>query len=133
MTYQGNLRTSAIHLASQHEITTDAPIDNNGKGASFSPTDLVATALASCMITIMGIRAETLDIDITGAKASITKIMSSDPRKIAEVQVIINMPTKAYEAGHRKILESAAKTCPVALSLHPDIRQSIEFVWHDAT
>jgi len=127
--YKGNLRTTAVHLASNNEIITDAPTDNNGKGEAFSPTDLVATALASCMITIMGIRADTLDIDITGTSASVTKIMASNPRKIAEVRVEITMPDQVYDAKHRKVLEAAARTCPVALSLDADLIQRVDFIW----
>jgi putative redox protein len=127
--YKGNLRTTAVHLASNNEIITDAPTDNNGKGEAFSPTDLVATALASCMITIMGIIADKSGIDITGTSASITKVMASDPRRIAEVQVIITMPDQEYDSKDRKILEAAARTCPVALSLSADLVQTVDFVW----
>lgn len=129
VTYQGNLRTVAVHLASNNKIITDAPTDNNGKGEAFSPTDLVATALASCMITIMGIRADKMEIDITGTSASITKIMASDPRRIAEVQVSITMPDQSYDSKSQKVLEAAARTCPVALSLNPDLVQTVVFVW----
>jgi putative redox protein len=127
--YKGNLRTTAVHLASNNEIITDAPTDNNGKGEAFSPTDLVATALASCMITIMGIIADKSGIDITGTSASITKVMAADPRRIAEVQVIITMPDQEYDSKDRKILEAAARICPVALSLSADLVQTVDFVW----
>ena len=129
VTYTGALRTKAIHLASNNEIITDAPTDNNGKGETFSPTDLVATALASCMLTIMGIRANVLDIDITGTHAAVTKVMASDPRRISEIHVLVTMPERVFEIGHMKVLESAARTCPVALSVHADILQNIEFNW----
>lgn len=127
--YQGNLRTAATHIASSNEIITDAPTDNNGKGETFSPTDLVATALASCMITIMGIKADQMELDITGATASIVKVMASGPRRIAEVEVEITMPGHGYSDKDKKILEAAARTCPVALSLHPDTVQTVTFKW----
>lgn len=130
VTYQRNLRTAAVHLASNNEIITDAPTDNNGKGEAFSPTDLVATALASCMITILGIRADKLEVDITGTTASITKIMASDPRRIAEVQVTITMPDQAYDTKSKKVLEAAARTCPVALSLNAELIQTVNFIWN---
>jgi len=126
--YTGALRTQAVHLASNNEIITDAPTDNNGKGEAFSPTDLVATALASCMLTIMGIRADRLGIDISGASTDVVKVMASDPRRISEVHITITMPERVYESGHMKVLEAAARTCPVAQSLHKDIVQNLEFV-----
>ena len=127
--YNGDLRTEATHIASGIQLITDAPVDNNGKGQAFSPTDLVATALSSCMITIMGIKANQSDIDITGIKSEITKIMSSNPRRIAEIKISIHMPAKNYSSKEKKLLEAAARTCPVALSLHPDILQTIHFHW----
>lgn len=127
--YKGALRTSAIHLKSGKEIITDAPVDNNGKGEAFSPTDLVATALASCMITIMGIRADKMGVDITGAKANILKVMTSGPRRIEEIIIDVTMPRGDFELKHKRVLEEAAKTCPVALSLHSDTKQTINFHW----
>lgn len=127
--YNGDLRTDATHIASGIKIITDAPVDNNGRGEAFSPTDLVATALSSCMITIMGIRANQSGININGIRSEITKIMSSDPRRIAEIKVSIHMPDREYSTKERKMLEGAARTCPVALSLHPDIKQTIDFHW----
>ncbi len=130
VTYKGSLRTEARHLRSGNDIITDAPVDNNGKGEAFSPTDLVASALASCLITIMGIKANQMGINIDGAKADIEKIMDSNPRRIKEVKVLVTMPTQiSYEAKDQKILEAAARTCPVALSLHPDTIQTIDFIW----
>jgi Predicted redox protein, regulator of disulfide bond formation len=129
VTYLGDLRTSAIHLRSSRELITDAPTDNNGKGEAFSPTDLVATSLASCMITIMGIRAAKMNLDVSGIQSTITKIMTSNPRRIAEIKVDLKMPARTYEAKDKKILEAAARTCPVALSLHPDIVQTVSFHW----
>ncbi|WP_347160277.1 OsmC family protein [Pontibacter chitinilyticus] len=127
-TYQGNLRTSAQHLASGNTIITDAPVDNNGKGEAFSPTDLVSAALGSCMMTIMGIVANRAAIDITGIEVEITKIMAAEPRRIAEVVLNFTMPAgKTYSDKEKAMLEHAARTCPVALSLHPDIKQTVSF------
>ncbi len=127
--YQGSLRTTATHLRSNSDIITDAPVDNNGKGESFSPTDLVATSLASCMITIMGIKADRMDLDITGASASVIKVMASGPRRIEEIQIQVTIPSNGFQEDEKKILEKVAKTCPVALSIHPDTKQMIDFIW----
>ena len=126
--YLGDLRTSAIHIASDKNIITDAPIDNQGKGEAFSPTDTVATALASCLLTIMGIKARDLNIDITKTSAEVTKVMASNPRRISEIQITVNF-TKSYDQRIKKILEKAALTCPVSNSLHPDLKQNILFNW----
>lgn len=126
--YLGDLRTQSTHLASQASIVSDAPIDNNGKGEAFSPTDYVANALASCMLTIMGIKAKELNIDISQSRAEVTKIMQEEPRKIGEVQVRIIMSISA-DKKTQTILENVARTCPVAKSLHPDIQQKITFIW----
>ncbi|MBL3657051.1 OsmC family protein [Fulvivirga sp. 2943] len=125
--YLGDLRTSATHLKSNNSIITDAPLDNNGKGEAFSPTDLVASALSSCMITIMGIKAAQENIDLKGLKAEVTKVMSASPRQISEI--IISFSHDHLEATPKQIevLKRAAKTCPVALSLSPDIKQTISF------
>lgn len=125
--YLGSLRTEATHLRSNSIIYTDAPVDNHGKGEKFSPTDLVATALASCMISIMGIQANTSNITLGEIDAEITKIMSSNPRKIAEIVVVIRFSNHDYTEREKTILMNAAKTCPVALSLHPDIKQTVTF------
>jgi putative redox protein len=127
--YEGNLRTRAKHLGSGTEIITDAPIDNQGKGEAFSPTDLLSAALGSCMLTIMGIAANTHHIDMDQTRIRITKIMASNPRRVAEVQIEFDMPDKDYSDKEKTILEQAARTCPVALSLHPDLVQSITFNW----
>tara|TARA_B100001121_G_C18529491_1_gene545229 strand:+ start:414 stop:818 length:405 start_codon:yes stop_codon:yes gene_type:complete len=124
--YKNNLRTEAVHLSSGETIITDAPIDNKGKGEAFSPTDLVATALGSCMITIMGIAAQKHDIDISGTSASVKKIMGSNPRKIDEVVIDIRMSDHISE-NDRKRLERAALSCPVHKSLHPDLIKTICF------
>lgn len=126
--YLGDLRTKSTHLASQSEILSDAPIDNNGKGEAFSPTDYVANALASCMLTIMGIKARDMGIDISQSRAEVTKTMASDPRRIAEIEVRLLMSVQA-DKKTQTILENAAKTCPVGKSLHPDVVQNITFVW----
>jgi len=127
--YQGNLRTSARHIASGNTIITDAPVDNNGKGEAFSPTDLVCAALGSCMMTIMGITANRSGIDIEGMEIETTKIMAAEPRRIAEISLTFRMPAKEYSPKERAILENAARTCPVALSLHPDVKQTVRFLY----
>ena len=126
--YLGNLRTSAIHIASDKNIITDAPIDNQGKGEAFSPTDTVATALASCLLTIMGIKARDLNIDIKNTTAEVSKVMASNPRRISEIQITVNF-TRSYDQRIKKILEKAALACPVSNSLHPDLKQNILFNW----
>ena len=126
--YQNNLSTEAEHIASGEKIITDAPVDNNGKGEAFSPTDLVATALGSCMITIMAISANKYDIDMSGTNASVKKIMGSDPRRISEISIDINM-NKNIEEKDRKRLERAALACPVHKSLHPDLEKKIRFIY----
>ena len=115
--YLGNLRTTATHLTSGKIIITDAPIDNQGKGEAFSPTDLVATALASCLITIMGIKAKNLGVDIKGTRAEVTKIMGIAPRRIVEIKIDVILPN-IFDEKTQIILEKAATTCPVANSLH---------------
>ncbi len=128
--YEGNLRTIATHLKSGTVIETDAPTDNNGKGERFSPTDLVATALASCMCTLMGIAANTHHINIDGIVCEVEKIMAANPRRIAEVKVQVQMPvTQTYSDKEKTILERAALTCPVYLSLHEACKKSVEFIW----
>ncbi|WP_266367644.1 OsmC family protein [Tellurirhabdus rosea] len=129
--YLGDLRTEAVHLQSGTRILIDAPTDNNGRGEAFSPTDLVAASLGSCMMTIMGIAARRDGIDLTDSQMSITKIMSAEPpRRIARIEVHLTMqtPSELSESDRTK-LERAARTCPVALSLHPDIEQAITFEW----
>tara|TARA_B100000575_G_C23139658_1_gene662904 strand:- start:3927 stop:4331 length:405 start_codon:yes stop_codon:yes gene_type:complete len=126
--YIGDLRTSAIHIASDKNIITDAPIDNQGKGEAFSPTDTVATALASCLLTVMGIKARDLNIDISKTTAEVGKIMASNPRRISEIQITVNF-TKSYDKRIKKILEKTALVCPVSNSLHPDLKQNILFNW----
>lgn len=129
-TYIGDLRTEAKHVKSGKVLITDAPPDNQGKGEAFSPTDLLAASLGSCMSTIMGIAARTHSIRIDGMKLKITKIMASNPRRVGEIQVVFEMPAINYSLKEKDILIHAAKTCPVALSLHPDLKQTVEFLWH---
>jgi uncharacterized OsmC-like protein len=126
--YKGGLRTEAVHLASGSAIVTDAPVDNQGKGEAFSPTDLVATALGSCMLTIMGIVAKRDGINIEDATAEVEKIMSKSPRRIGEIKVrlIFKSPLSDLE---REKLERAARTCPVSGSLHDELKETIEFVY----
>jgi uncharacterized OsmC-like protein len=126
--YLGELRTSSIHLQSGSEIISDAPVDNNGKGEAFSPTDTVANSLASCMFTVMGIKARDLEVDFSGSTAEVTKIMGTEPRRITEIHVTFNMNLVADEKT-KTILERTARTCPVFYSLHPDIKKEISFIW----
>ena len=128
VTYLGNLRTSSIHLASGSEIISDAPIDNNGKGEAFSPTDTVANALASCMLTGMGIKAQDLNVDFSNSTAEVTKIMGTEPRRITEIHVIFSMNVEVTDK-ERIILEKTAMTCPVLNSLHSDIKKEVVFNW----
>ncbi|MGB0175942.1 MAG: OsmC family protein [Owenweeksia sp.] len=126
--YQGALRTKATHQRSGNELITDAPLDNNGRGEAFSPTDLVATALGSCMLTVMGIKARAMGFDLEDATASITKIMASAPRRIAEIQVHIRLKQNCDEPT-RELLEETGRKCPVAQSLSSDLKQRISFEW----
>jgi uncharacterized OsmC-like protein len=128
VTYLGELRTSSIHLQSGSEIISDAPTDNNGKGEAFSPTDTVANGLASCMFTVMGIKAQDLGVDFSGSTAEVTKIMAAEPRRISEIHINFNMNLAADEKT-KTILERTAMTCPVFYSLHSDIKKEISFVW----
>ena len=127
--YEGELHCKAVHGPSGTELSTDAPKDNHGRGESFAPTDLVATALGACMLTTMGIAARTLELDVAGATATVEKEMtSSAPRKMQRLTVRIHVP-KALGAEDRLKLERAAHTCPVARGLHPEVEQVVEFSW----
>ena len=128
VTYLGELRTSSEHLQSGTIVISDAPTDNNGKGEAFSPTDSVANALATCMFTVMGIKSRTLDIDLSGSTAAVTKHMQAEPRKIAKIEVVFEMSAAVSEKD-RAILERTAFHCPVHLSLHPDIERAVTFHW----
>lgn len=127
ITYLGELRTQATHLGSQQTIITDAPLDNKGKGEAFSPTDLVATALGSCMLTIIGIKLQETDKDIVGATISIKKVMYDAPRRIGEIHAKVSIPDNDFTEKEKNIIMQAAYACPVAKSLHPEIKQQIEF------
>lgn len=128
VTYIGELRTTSVHIQSGTEILSDAPKDNHGKGEAFSPTDLVANSLATCMISIMGIKSRDLNVDLTGSTVEVTKIMQAEPRKIAKIITILTMNLEADDKT-KTILERAAMTCPVMLSLHPDIEKEVTFNW----
>lgn len=128
--YEGDLRTVARHLQSGTEIQTDAPTDNKGKGERFSPTDMVATALAACMATTMGIKSEEHGVDLKGMKMSVLKIMKADPRRIAGVNVTFDFPENLQISEKQKIiLERIADTCPVMESIHPDMEVNVIFNW----
>lgn len=131
VTYQGNLRTEAVHLKSSNHIITDAPTDNHGKGEAFSPTDLLATSLASCMLTIIGIKAESMGIDVSNTHADVLKVMAPDPRRVYEIVITITF-NKDFDERTKKVFEAAALSCPVAKSLHPDIRQDVQFAYADS-
>lgn len=128
-TYLGNLRTENIHLQSGAKIITDAPTDNRGKGEAFSPTDLLATSLGNCILTIMGITAMDNNIDIEGTELNITKIMASDPRRVSEVVMEFNFPSKGYTSEEKYLIESVAGVSPVPLSVHANLKQTIKFNW----
>lgn len=127
ITYTGNLRTTSVHLKSGKEIITDAPTDNQGKGEAFSPTDLLATSLGNCMLTVVGIAARTHGFNIDGTTAEITKVMAENPRRVGEIHVKLQFPANNYTDKEKAIIERTAKTCPVSYSLHPDIKQEITF------
>lgn len=126
--YTGQLRTEATHNASGNTIITDAPVDNHGRGEAFSPTDLVATSLGACMMTIMGIVAERHQLDLTSVTYEVTKHMAAEPRRIKQIDVQFRLPASLPEK-ERTLLERAAYTCPVALSLNPEIKQEISFLY----
>lgn len=128
VTYLGNLRTENQHLKSGNTYITDAPADNKGKGVFFSPTDTIATGLANCMLTVMGIKACSMDVVLDGATAVVTKIMSANPRRISRIEVVFEMPSNV-DSKSQKILENTGNTCPVHHSLHPDIEKIITFNW----
>ncbi|TYZ08915.1 OsmC family protein [Hymenobacter lutimineralis] len=126
--YAGHLRTEATHVASGTTILTDAPLDNHGRGEAFSPTDLVSAALGSCMMTIMGIVAERHGLELAGTTFEVAKHMVAEPRRIAQIDVQFHLPA-ALGAKERVMLENAARTCPVALSLNPEVRQEVQFIY----
>ncbi len=128
--YKGNLRNEVTHLQSGTKILTDAPLDNHGKGESFSPTDLLASSLGCCMLTIMGISAQSYGFTLEGTKVETEKIMGTDPRRVVEIKIDFHFPEGSnFTPQQKRIIESAAKTCPVANSLHPDLKKTINFNW----
>lgn len=127
--YEGNLRTHCTHVASQKTVITDAPVDNNGKGEAFSPTDLLATSLVSCMMTLMGITAAKSNIPFENADATMVKIMGTNPRRVIEIQIEITLKNQKYTPEQKQLLEDAAHNCPVAKSLHPDLKQTVTFIY----
>ncbi len=129
VTYDANLRTTCLHLQSGSSFETDAPSDNKGQGARFSPTDLIATGLGACLITTMGIKAETMDIKLDGAKVEVTKVMKSEPRRIGKIVIGVTMPALNLDDKTKEILERVGRTCLVERSLHPDMELDISFKW----
>jgi uncharacterized OsmC-like protein len=129
VTYESNLRTTCLHLQSGSVFETDAPTDNKGKGERFSPTDLIATGLGACLITTMGIKAESMNIQLDGAKVEVTKVMVSEPRRIGKIIVHATMPALNLDEKTIEILERVGRTCPVERSLHPDVELDIQFKW----
>ena len=127
--YTGNLRTENTHQKSGGTYITDAPTDNNGKGEAFSPTDTIATGLANCILTVMGIKARQMETAMAGAQAAVTKAMASNPRRISKIEIAITMPS-GFSQKEQKILEHTAHTCPVHYSLHPDIEKVVTFKWN---
>ena len=129
--YLGELRTESVHLQSGNKLITDAPTDNQGRGEAFSPTDLLATAYGACVLTIMGIAAKTHGFNIDGTEVETTKIMGTDPRRVVELVTTFTFPANNYSVKHKKILELAAKECPVYNSLHPDMIKTVSFRYRD--
>lgn len=129
--YLGDLRVECEHCASGTKIITDAPVDNRGKGEAFSPTDLCATALGSCILTIMGMVANDRGIDITGATAEVNKYMSASPRRICKIEIVFTMPARAYSDEDKAALEAASQSCPMCLTLPAETEQAITYRWQD--
>ena len=127
--YRGELRTQLTHVASGQQIFTDAPLDNQGKGEAISPTDMLSASLGSCMLTIMGIAARTHGINLEGVELAITKHMVAPPRKVGKIEIIFSNLPKNLDQHQKLLIEKAAKTCPVALSLHPQLEQIVQFNW----
>lgn len=127
--YQQNLRTVCTHVASGSAIETDAPLDNCGKGQRFSPTDLMATSLATCMLTVMGIKAESMGLKLDEMTMTVEKIMNADPRRIGAIKLVVSVPDSLAAADEKikKILKHTAETCPVQQSIHPDIEVSVDW------
>lgn len=127
--YNGTLRTTCTHIQSGSQIETDAPIDNNGKGERFSPTDLMATSLAACMITVMGIKASTMDVQLDDVKIEVLKIMKADPRRVGGIALTFHIPDRLATLDNKtiNILKNTGETCPVIKSIHPDIEVTIDW------
>ena len=129
LVYKGDLRCECTHLQSGTIIETDAPTDNRGKGERFSPTDTICVGLATCMMTTMGIRAADMKIDLTGTRLEVTKHMLSEPRRIAKIEITLNLPAIAIEEKDKKILQMVGDNCPVMKSLHPDLQVAVSYKW----
>jgi uncharacterized OsmC-like protein len=129
--YDGALRTTCIHLRSSDSFETDAPVDNNGKGERFSPTDLLATSLATCMITVMGIKARSLGFDLDGVKVDVEKIMKPNPRRVGGINLVFQIPENLMQLDEKtkEVLKTIGKTCPVQQSLNPEIEVNIDWNW----
>lgn len=125
--YNGQLRTISTHIKSGEQIITDAPTDNNGKGEAFSPTDMVANSVATCMLTIMGIAAEKRNLNIDGTIATVEKIMAANPRRISKLNIEVQFPNKNYTVKEKELLQKVAINCPVIMSIHPAIEKNISF------
>src|SRR5215208_5965132 len=127
--YEGSLRTTCTHLRSGNNFETDAPVDNNGKGERFSPTDLMATSLGTCMITVMGIKAKTMGFDLHGVKIEVEKIMKADPRRVGGINLFFHIPDnlKGVDEKTKQILKHTGNTCPVRQSIHPEIEVNIDW------
>ncbi|MCE2740034.1 MAG: OsmC family protein [Sphingobacteriales bacterium] len=125
--YQGELRCNAKHLESGSTIFTDAPKDNHGRGEGFSPTDLLASSLGTCMITVMGIEANRMKIDISGATLNITKTMGTLPRRVIEIGIELKIPDRNFTDEIKNKLIETGLNCPVAKSLHPSLTQNVQF------
>lgn len=127
--YLGGLRTNCTHLQSQSTCETDAPLDNSGKGERFSPTDLMATSLAACMITVMGIKAESMQVDLSEVRIDVLKVMKADPRRIGRIELTFHIPDKLkiLDARTVAILRNTGETCPVIKSIHPDLEVQINW------
>lgn len=130
ITYLGDLRTESVHLQSGTKIQTDAPTDNHGKGEYFSPTDMVANSLGTCIITIMAIKAAAMNIDLKGTEADVSKVMVADPRRIGEIIITIHLPKLDISEKDKTVLERAAMTCPIANSLSPEVIKTVTFDWN---
>ena len=127
--YQGDLRVECVHEASGTKIVTDAPVDNNGKGEAFSPTDLCAAALGACAMTIIGIYGKQHNVDVVGTRLEINKFMAADPRRIEKIEVVFHMPERPYTDKEKTMIERAAKTCPVSVTLGSNVVQEFIFKW----